>query len=342
MNKIIKWGFIGLGNASNTLSREFNKLENTKLIAVASKDEGKREIFKKKFKLSDEKIYNDYEHLIYDKEIDLVYVALPNALHKDICLKALKNNKNILVEKPIVTNFNEFLEIESLLNKNLIFEEGLAYRFHPFYKKIFLSLNDINKSEIISIKSSFGNDAVGGKKIFGIRLKKINLNKRLFNFNLGGGAILDGGIYPISIITDILVNKFNRSSFNFNITSCQKKKLSNKCDIRSSINLKINKIDITIETSLEDNLKNYVEIITTKGNIIIENIFHINHKTTIIKNINGVKTILKCLDKNNSYYYQIKHLSNLIETKTQNNQDFLKNILIKKFNSKLLSEWFYY
>ena len=341
MNTIIKWAFIGLGNAANNLAKEFNKFTNVKVSAIASKTEEKIKNYEKKFNLNQKNIYHDYNQIIYHKNIDIIYIALTNNLHKDYCIKALKNNKNILVEKPIATNLDDFYIIKSLLKKNLIFEEGLAYRFHPFYKNVINSLKKINKSEILSIKSSFGNDAIGGKKIFGIRLKEINTSKRLFNSKLGGGAILDGGIYPISLITDILFNKYKNLDFDLKIVSC-KKKISNGCDIDANIHMKLDGIDITIETSLEKNLRNYLEISTTKGNIVFENIFHLDKRSFIIKNFNGIKQIIKCKNKNNSYYYQIKYLSNLVNNKKKIINNYSENILKKEFNIKLLSKWLNY
>jgi len=339
MNKIIKWGFIGLGNAAINLSKEFGKFSNIKISGIASKSKNKIENFKNKFKLQKKNIHDDYNKIICDKNIDIIYIALTNNFHKEYCIKAIKNNKNLLVEKPITTNLNYFNDIKELIKKNLIFEEGLAYRFHPFYNNVINSLKTIDKSQILSIKSSFGNDAIGGKKFLGIRFKKININKRLFNYQLGGGSILDGGIYPISLITDIVFSKYKNFDFDLKIISCKKKKISNGCDISASFKFKIDKIDISIDVSLEKKLRNYLEISTTKGNIIFENIFHIDEKSFIKKKINGIEQLIKCKNKNNSYYYQIKYLSNLIDDKKKIIDNFSENILKKTFNMKLLSKW---
>ena len=65
MNKIIKWGLVGLGNASLNVAKEFNKIDNSKLIAIASKTNAKLEEFKKKFDISHENAYSDYEKIFH-------------------------------------------------------------------------------------------------------------------------------------------------------------------------------------------------------------------------------------------------------------------------------------
>ena len=117
MNKIIKWGLIGLGNASLNLAKEFNKIDNSKLIAIASKTNTKLEEFKKKFNISNENAYSDYEKIFKNKEIDIIFIGLPNTLHEKFCLKALEHNKHVLVEKPITINFESFLRIKNQFNK---------------------------------------------------------------------------------------------------------------------------------------------------------------------------------------------------------------------------------
>tara|TARA_B100000287_G_scaffold125061_1_gene117149 strand:- start:1672 stop:2691 length:1020 start_codon:yes stop_codon:yes gene_type:complete len=335
MNRIIKWGLIGLGNASFNLASEFKNTNNSELIAIASKTKDKLEQFKKKFNISNQNAYSDYDNIFKNNDIDVIFIGLPNSMHEHFCLKALEYNKNVLVEKPITNNFESFLRIKKeFLKKNLLVEEGTANKYHPFYTDALNVLSNLDQSKIYKIKSSFGNDALGGKKIFGFRLKKIDTNKRLFNQSLGGGAILDGGIYPVSLIVDIL-NLYQNNYFeNFAINKCLNK-ISNNIDLNSKIFGKTKNIDIEIETSLIDNLDNNLEVYTKNEIIKINNIFNISSNSsieTIIEN----KTDKKInIIENNSYFYEIKEISQLLIENNFFRERFDK---IEK-NIKFLSNW---
>ena len=337
MNKIIKWGLVGLGNASFNIAKEFNKIDNSKLIATASKTKTKLEEFRKKFNISNENSYSDYEKSFQNKDIDIIYLGLPNTLHEKFCLKALEYNKHVLVEKPITIDFESFLRIKNQFDKkDLLLEEGTANKHHPFYKNVINILSKINHSNIYKIKSSFGNDALGGKEIFGFRLKKINTNKRLFNKSLGGGAILDGGIYPISLIVDIL-NLFSKEYFeDFYISKCYKN-ISKNIDLNSKIHLKIKKIEIEIETSLIKNLSNNLEIYTKDEFIKIENIFNISSNSSIQIEKDGDTKFIENKDNNNSYYHEINEISELLIK--NNGEDFQKKFYKIEKNFKFLSKW---
>ena len=338
MKRIIKWGLIGLGNASLNLAKEFGKLDNSKLTSVASLTKKKREFFQKKFKLKKKNVYSDYTNIFKNKNIDIIYIGLPNSMHAELCLKALKNNKNVLVEKPIATNFKIFKKIKiEFLKKNLLLEEGTANKFHPFYKKTIDTIKKIKFSDISKIKSSFGNDAIGGKKVFGVRLKKINYKKRLFNKELNGGSILDGGIYPISLLVDILSLFDQEFLKNIKITKCYKK-VSNEVDLSSSLSLSIKNAEIEIQTSLLEKLNNNLEIYTNGKIIKIENIFNISQDSLI--NFNKKNAVKKIINKKRkkSYYYEIKEISELL-IKNSSKRIFYKNFNKIEKNMKLLSKW---
>ena len=217
-------------------------------------------------------------------------------------------------------------------------EEGTANKHHPFYKNVINILGEINHLNIYKIKSSFGNDALGGKKIFGFRLKKIDTNKRLFNKSLGGGAILDGGIYPISLIVDIL-NLFSKDYFeDLYISKCYKN-ISKNIDLNSKIHLKIKKIEIEIETSLIKNLSNNLEIYTKDEFIKIENIFNISSNSSMQIEKDGDKKFITNKDNNNSYYHEIKEISELLIKNINNNKDFQKKFYKIEKNFEFLSKW---
>ncbi len=335
MNKIIKWGLIGLGNASLNLANEFKNINNSELIAIASKTKNKLEKFKTNFNIPKQNSYSDYDNIFKNKDIDVIFVGLPNSMHEHFCLKALEYNKNVLVEKPITNNFKSFLRIKKeFLKKNLLIEEGTANKYHPFYKDVLNILSNLDHSKIYKIKSSFGNDALGGRKIFGFRLKKINTNKRLFNQSLGGGAILDGGIYPVSLIVDILDQYQNSYFENLSINKCLNK-ISKNIDLNSKIYGKTKNIEIEIETSLLNNLDNNLEVYTSDKIIKIENIFNIS-SNSLIETITANKTNRTLnLIENNSYYYEIKEISRLLIE----NNFFRKRFDKIEKNMRFLSNW---
>jgi predicted dehydrogenase len=178
MNRIINWGLIGLGNASLNLAKEFNKINNSKLVAVASLTKEKRDYFSSNFNFDKKNIYSDYEKILKNKLLDIVYIGLPNSMHEELCLRALDNNKNVLIEKPITTNLKSFNKIKKkFYEKKLLIQEGTANKFHPFYKQVLNYFKTLEQSKIIKIKSSFGNDALGGKKFLDLDLKELIMKK---------------------------------------------------------------------------------------------------------------------------------------------------------------------
>ena len=92
MEKIINWGIIGLGNAALNLAKEFDKIGNSKLLAVASLTQKKREFFKRRFNLLNLNIYSTYNEIFNNKDIDIIFISLPNSMHEEFCIKAIQNN----------------------------------------------------------------------------------------------------------------------------------------------------------------------------------------------------------------------------------------------------------
>ena len=338
MKKIINWGLIGLGNASLNLANEFKNINNSTLLAVASHNIEKRKFYEKEFKLEKKNIFSNYEDIFKHPNIDIIYIGLPNSMHEIYCFKALQYKKNIIVEKPITKNIEVFRNLKKkFIEKNLLLEEATANKFHPFYAQALKEINKLDCSRIFYIKSNFGNDALGGKKIFGLRLKRINHNKRVFNKKLDGGSILDGGIYPISFLVDVMHLLQNNFINNFTINNC-KKKISNDVDIESVINFKLNNIEIELKTSLINSLNNNFEVHTKDEIITFKNIFTIDASSAVIYGKNDHKNIT---NKNNNsvYFYEIKEISNLIINKNNNISTSLNKLEDK---IEILSAWHKY
>ena len=323
--KQVRWGIIGLGNIALKFAEGFQYTKNAKLFAISSRSESKLMTFKNKFKIDDNYCFSNYENLLECKDLDIIYIALPHSLHYRWVMKSIEKGKNILVEKPATLNFSQMENIKNnLKDKNIFFSEALMYRYHPQISKVIDLIKNKVIGNLVSMESFFGFDAIRKKKIFGIKLNKLkkkpNRNNRLYNKELGGGAILDLGCYPVSFI--ILISSLI-SKFDFIKTKVLNKKKEigpTGVDMNSFAELDFeNNFKSTIGVSFTQNLGNKTKIIGTKGELILEDTWSPTNISSIQINGENKKVIeIKC--HNNIYSYEIDILSRcILENKKEPN-----------------------
>ena len=192
MNKI-KWGIIGSGNIADAFAHSVKYCQDSDLVSVFGRNEEAVKQFSAKFTV---KSYTNLDSFFTSDEIDAVYIATPHSSHFTYSLEAIKNNKHILCEKPLTMNYLESMTLLSLAKEAKVFlMEAYMYRTHPQTFNILDHLDLFkNTQEKIYIESSFG---------FSAELPK---EHRLRNPLLGGGAILDVGCYPLSMVKLIAGN----------------------------------------------------------------------------------------------------------------------------------------
>ncbi|MEN2487753.1 Gfo/Idh/MocA family oxidoreductase [Flavobacterium sp. B11] len=183
-NRSVKWGIVGLGNIANQFASDLLLIENAELTAVASRDFAKAEEFGGKFNTL--RMYNSYDLLFEDSEVEIVYIATPHNSHVELSIKALENGKHVLCEKPMSLSYKDAQRIiEASKKHNRFFMEAFWTRFIPSVQDVLQKINNGIIGDINYIKADF---AFHGSE---------TENKRLFDKELGGGALFDIGVYPL-------------------------------------------------------------------------------------------------------------------------------------------------
>ena len=339
--KQVKWGIIGLGSIASKFADGFQFTKNARLFAISSKNENKLLEFKNKFQIDKNFCFSNYESLLECKDLDVVYIALPHSFHHEWVIKSIEKKKNILVEKPATVNFSQMENIKNnLKNKNIFFSEAFMYRYHPQIPKIVDLLKNKIIGNLISMESFFGFDALARRKIFGVKFKKKpNKYDRLFSKELGGGAILDIGCYPVSfsILVASLISKidFNR----IEVLNKKKEIGPTGVDMNSLAELNFgNNFKSKVIASLTKNLGKKTKIIGTKGELIIEDTWSPTN-ISLINVIGKNKETIKIKCHNNVYAYEIDTLSTCIleNRKEPNFPGMTINETLE--NMKILDKW---
>ena len=338
--KQVNWGIIGLGNIALKFADAFKNVKNAKLVGVSSKDNNKLEYFKKNFQINEDHCFHKYEDLLKCDNIDIIYIALPNFLHCEWMIKCTENGKNVLVEKPATMNSSEMKNVKVFFNKkDLFFAEALMYLYHPQILKTINLIKEDVIGKLVSIESLFGEDILTKKNIFGFKKrKKIDKDNRLYNKELGGGAILDLGCYPLSF--SVLVAKLT-PSFNYKNIKVLKKKLNiieTGVDIDSYAEIDFgNSFKSYIGASFTKNLGKATKIRGTTGELVIEDTWHGDTSLIRIVGQNSDKIEINCY--NNIYSHEIEILSKcLLENKKK--PDFPGLTINDTLeNMKILDNW---
>lgn len=186
MAKEYRWATLGCGVIGNELAQAMQKLGRN-LYSVGNRTYSKAVEFAEKYKI--EKVYNDHNEMFEDENVDIIYISTPHNLHINSLLKALNSGKHVLCEKSITLNSSELeLAVEAAEKNNVVLAEAMTIYHMPIYKKL---------NEIIA------SGALGDFKLIQINFgsyKEYNMNNRFFNKNLAGGALLDIGVYALSLV----------------------------------------------------------------------------------------------------------------------------------------------
>lgn len=144
MQSIVKWGIVGTSPISEVMARAIQASKSSELVAIGSRDMEKGKKFANTFFIP--KVYETYQKLLNDHNINAIYLGLPNHLHKDWIIRCAQAGKHVLCEKPFVISIAEANEvIETIKDTNVICMEALMYRSHPVIKK----LQEIIQSKIL-------------------------------------------------------------------------------------------------------------------------------------------------------------------------------------------------
>lgn len=182
--KTYNWAVLGCGKIAGKFSRELAYLPNAKLYATGSRNLKKAQSFSKEYGF--EKAYGSYKELVQDPHVDIVYVATPHSFHKEHSILCLEHKKAVLCEKAFAMNT---AEVEAMIatskNNNTFLMEAFWQAFKPKFYKIQELIRTYGLGNLELVKSDF---CFNGP---------FNPNNRLYNLNLGGGSLLDIGIYPV-------------------------------------------------------------------------------------------------------------------------------------------------
>lgn len=184
MDKKYCWAVLGCGRIARKFAQDLKLLPNAKLYAAASRDIKCAQEFANETGF--EKAYGSYEELVKDPKVDIVYIATPHSHHREHALLCLNHKKATLCEKALAINAAEVTEMIACARSNNTFlMEAFWTRFQPSFLKAMQVIQSGRLGKLKMVRSDF---AFSAEKDPG---------KRLYNIDLGGGSLLDIGIYPV-------------------------------------------------------------------------------------------------------------------------------------------------
>jgi len=182
-----RWGIMGTGRIANDFALAMQGVSNVLISAVGSRDLDLAQKFANKFKIAN--AHGSYEDVAKDASVDIVYVSTLHNQHKENMVSCLQHGKHVLCEKPFTLNAEEAAEVLELAKeKKLFVMEAMWTRCFPLMTKL---KELLQKGQIGELKTLYAD--------YGYNASKQNDAPRLWEPEMAGGALLDIGIYPISL-----------------------------------------------------------------------------------------------------------------------------------------------
>lgn len=187
----LRWGVVGTGGIARAFTADLAHTDSGTVVAVGSRRQQTAEEFADRLGVPNR--HADYQDLVDDPEVDAVYVATPHPMHHPAALQALRAGKPTLVEKPFTMNAAEAAELVDLARERDVFlMEAMWTRFLPHVVEVRRLLAEGVLGDVVTVTADHG------------QWFTEDARHRLFAPELGGGALLDLGIYPVSFASMVL------------------------------------------------------------------------------------------------------------------------------------------
>lgn len=187
----VRWAILGCGKIARKFAADLQFVKNAELIAVAAREQATAESFAKDFPAKYK--HGSYQALVENPEVDVIYIATPHALHHEHTLLCLRHRKAVLCEKAFAINTREAKEMIALAQREQVFlMEAFWTRFLPHYILVKKMIGEGKIGRVQSVIADFG------------FIPTPPIASRLYDPKLGGGSLLDIGVYPVFLALDIL------------------------------------------------------------------------------------------------------------------------------------------
>lgn len=263
MRNPVKWGVLGTGGIAALFTRDLELVDDAVVLAVGSRQEVTARRFADRFGIA--RAYGSYETLVADPDVDVVYVATPQTFHRANVELALAAGKPVLCEKPFTISAAEAREVVALAReRNLFLMEAMWTRFLPHLRQIGELLEAGELGEVVGLTADHGQHIPAGD------------GHRLHRPDLGGGALLDLGVYPVSLASLV----FGRPARITGVGTL----LPNGLDAQTSIVLSYDSgAHATLTTSLAAQGSNRATIIGTQARIEIDPVWYSSTSFSLIR-----------------------------------------------------------
>ncbi|KAG3118790.1 hypothetical protein PI124_g5922 [Phytophthora idaei] len=259
----LRWGFLGCGRISSDFVSAMKSLDNVVFQACAARSLGSAQTFAKEHGIN--QAYDSYEALVSDPDVDVVYIGTLHPWHYEHTVLALKHDKHVLVEKPMAMNVAQATAAIALAReKNLFLMEGMWTRFFPAIRHVRQLLANKEIGDVHHVHAAFGVQFDAD-------------NARMWHNELGGGGLLDIGIYPLAFATMVFGAKPEK------ITSAGKLN-DGGVDIFNSVTLEYSDSRFaTVEYTMLATLDETVTISGSKGRIHLPMPAHTATEVRVVK-----------------------------------------------------------
>lgn len=317
-NRDLNWAVLGTGVIANEMAQALVKM-NKRLYAVANRTHQKALDFADRYGV--QKVYDQIDDVFEDEEVDIIYITSPHNTHYEFMKKALEHGKHILVEKSITLNSRELDEMIALAaEKKLILAEAMTIWHMPIYKKLWEIVQSGQLGKVQIITMNFGS------------FKEYDMSNRFFNMNLAGGAMLDIGVYALSIVRSFMEEKPE------DIVS-QWKASPTGSDEQATILLKNKQEQMaTVALSMHSKQPKRAMISCEKGYIEITE-YPRADKAVIVDAESGKRTEIESGETANALYYEMMDMEQAVRSGDASNMQLQYSKDVMDIMTKLRKDW---